>query len=116
MGTSFAHSKLNSVILCRHRTDVKVASAYYYDVKDASGNPVNAMSNLKANIADVTQDSMQFATDIISDANQRYSVVVKACTGQGTLCSVGTSSNLAGVGEFPGAFEAHSIVLQAEIV
>lgn len=58
------------------------------------------MINLKAAIADVTKDTLTFTTAVIPSANQRYSVVVRACTGQGAQCSAGGSSNLAGVGEW----------------
>ena len=81
------------------RATEKIGSSYYYDVLDASGTAVAGMTNLLATISDVTQDSLTFTTAVIPDANQRYSVVVKACTGQGTKCSAGTESNPEGVGE-----------------
>ncbi|PRW20926.1 fibronectin type III domain-containing [Chlorella sorokiniana] len=74
------------------------ASSYRYTVKDATGQNVPGMVNLKATIADVTPGSLQFTTDTITGANQRYSVAVEACAGQGGLCSAGAPSNLAGVG------------------
>lgn len=87
------------------RTTDKIASAYYFDVKDAAGNyaqygdtPV-AMRNLLASIADISQDFLQFTTPVILGGNQRYQVVVHACTGSGTKCSGDANSNLAGIGE-----------------
>lgn len=79
------------------RSDPKIASAYYYEVKDATGSTV--LTSRQANINDVTRDSLDFTTDAIAGANQRYTVVVKACTGRGTKCSAGIESNPEGVGE-----------------
>ena len=79
------------------RTVDKIASAYYYDVKDAAGALV--ITNQLAGIADVTQNTLQFTTATISQGSQRYSVTVRACTGQATKCSSGADSNLAGIGE-----------------
>jgi len=91
---------------CPCRASTAIASSYRYDVVDAAGgfaqygSNVN-MQNLLASIADVTavnQGSLQFNTPAITSAEQRYKVVLRACTAKG--CSDGVESDLAAIGKW----------------